>query len=100
MAGKPVTEQIGDIFVSETSLTMKLLPSNKEKSKPISWFSKGCVTNVHLAAKDIAALAGKLGGRTSVRGLTVMTDLGSVGTDLDKTGLGRAVEKAGFEIIR
>lgn len=93
-------EQVGDLFVTERAVTVKLLPSKKSGSRPIRWFSGGCVTNVHTAAKDIAYLVGKLQGRsTVVKGLTVMTDRG-IKTDLDKTGLGRAVEKAGFLVIR
>lgn len=93
-------EEVGDLFVTETSVTVKLLPSKKEGSKAIRWFSKGAVTNVRSAAKDIAVLVGKLQGRSRlVRGLTVMTDQGTQ-YDTAKTGLHEAIKKAGFEVLR
>ena len=90
-------EEVGDLFVTENQVTLKLLPSKTIGSKPIRWFSNGVVTNVHVAAKDIKALVGKVRRRTSiVRGLTMMTDRG-MRYDLSKTGLPEAVSKAGFE---
>lgn len=100
MPGKSRVEEVGDLFVTERAVTVKLMPSKKSGSRPIRWFSGGQVSNVRIAAKDIAYLVGKLQGRSRVvRGLTVMTDQG-LSMDLDKTGLGAAVEKAGFSIIR
>lgn len=100
MAEKSLIEEVGDLFVSQTHVMVKLMPSKKEASRPISWFSKGSVTNVRSAAKDIAHLVGKLQGRSRVvRGLTVMTSLGEGGAALDKTGLPEAVEKAGFNLL-
>ncbi len=100
MPGKSKVEEVGDLFVTESAVTVKLLPSKKSGSRPIRWFSQGCVTNVRTAAKDIAYLVGKLQGRSRiVRGLTVMTDQGA-GTDLEKTGLTQAVQKAGFTVLR
>ncbi|MBI5630453.1 MAG: hypothetical protein HY921_06175 [Elusimicrobia bacterium] len=91
---------MGDLFVTESSVTVKLLPSKKSGSRLIRWFAQGQVTNVRSAAKDIAYLIGKLQGRSRVvRSLTVMTHMGA-GTDLVKTGLARAVAQAGFEILR
>lgn len=91
--------EVGDLFVTESSLTLKLLPSRKSGTLPIRWFSNGCVTNVKIAAKDIQILVGKLKGKTrSVRALTVMTSQGR-DTDLVKTRLTEAVAKAGFEVI-
>ena len=100
MPGKRVVEEVGDLFVTETMVTVKLLPSKKSGSRPIRWFSGGRVVNVHSAAKDIAYLVGRLRGRSRVvKGLTVMTD-GGLSVDLDKTGLPEAVEKAGFFVLR
>ena len=100
MPDKSVVEEVGDLFITDTSVTLKLMPSKKSGTRAIRWFSKGYVTNVRSAAKDIAYLVGKVQGRTRVvRGLTVMTDRGTVGTDLKKTGLHKAVEKAGFSVI-
>ena len=94
---KRQVEEVGDLFVTDTSLMVKLLPSKKMGSKPIRWFANGEVTNARVAAKDIAALVGKVRKKTSVvRGLTVMTDKG-LRFDLAKSGLPEAVEKAGFE---
>ena len=95
-----IMEEVGDLFVTETSVTIKLLPSKKSGSRPIRWFTGGNVTNVRTAAKDIAYLVGKLQGRSRiVRGLTVMTDRGA-GFDIAKTGLPEAVQKAGFSILK
>ena len=92
-------EEVGDLFVTQTSLMIKLLPSRKVGSKPISWFADGSVTNVRVAARDIALLIGKVRRKTSVvRGLTVMTDRG-LRFYLSKSGLNEAVEKAGFEML-
>ena len=100
MAARNRMEEVGDLFVTETSVTLKLLPSKKEGSRQISWFSDGCVTNVRSAAKDIATLAGKLTGRRRiVRGVTVVTDGGTM-RDLEGTGLTEAIEKAGLSVIR
>lgn len=100
MPGKARVEEVGDLFVTERAVTVKLMPSKKSGSRMIRWFSGGQVTNVRVAAKDIAYLVGKLQGRSRVvRGLTVMTDQG-VAMDLDKTGLSAAVERAGFSVIR
>jgi hypothetical protein len=91
--------EVGDLFVTESSLTLKLLPSRKSGTMQIRWFANGCVTNVKGAAKDIQVLVGKLTGkRRAVRSLTVMTDLGR-DTDLVKARLTEAVAKAGFEVI-
>lgn len=91
--------EVGDLFVTESSLTLKLLPSRKSGSMPIRWFSNGCVTNMKGAAKDIKVLVGKLKGKKKqVRTLTVMTAQGR-DTDLVKTRLTEAVSKAGFEVI-
>lgn len=91
--------EVGDLFVTESSLTLKLLPSRKSGSMPIRWFSNGRVLNVKGAAKDIQVLVGKLKGKTKqVRALTVMTSQGR-DTDLVKTRLTEAVSKAGFEVI-
>jgi hypothetical protein len=93
-------EEVGDLFVSESSVTVKLLPSKKQSSRTIRWFANGEVTNVKLAAKDIATLIGKLQGRGRVvKRLTVMTDRGTA-HDLTKTGLHEAVERAGFDVIK
>ena len=92
-------EEIGDLFVTGTSLMVKLLPSRKVGSKSIDWFSNGTVTNVRVAARDISALIGKVGRKaTVVRGLTVMTDRG-LRFDLGKSRLHEAVSEAGFEML-
>lgn len=99
MAGKKV-EEVADMFVTETAVTIKLIPSKRSGSRLIRWFSGGSVTNVRSAARDIAYLVGKLQGRSRVvKGLTVMTDRGPH-VDLDKTGLPKAVQKAGFVVLR
>ena len=92
--------EVGDLFVTETALTLKLLPSRKSGTLSIGWFAKDGVTNVRRAAKDIQYLVGKIQGRGSklVRGLTVTTDKGR-DTDLIRTRLTEAVRKAGFEVI-
>ena len=95
-----VQEEVGDLFVTETAVTVKLMPSKKSGTRPIRWFAGGRVINVRSAARDIAYLVGKLQGRSRVvRGLTVMTDLGLT-ADLDKTGLPQAIQKAGFSVLR
>ena len=85
MPDKSAREQeyeVGDLFVTETALTLKLMPSRKSGTVPIRWFAKGGVTNVRLAAKDIQVLVGKLrGSKLRVRGLNVTTDKG-LDTDL------------------
>ena len=92
-------EEVGDLFVTETSLTLKLLPSRKSGTVAIRWFDVEGVTNVRLAAKDISSLVGKLRGRGRVvRNLTVTTTKGR-DTDLNKTRLREAVTKAGFLVI-
>lgn len=95
------SEEVGDLFVTESAVTIKLLPSKKQGSHPIRWFSKGQVTNIRLAAKDIAYLVGKLQGRSrTVRGLTVNTDHANGKVQIEKTKLPRAIEQAGFEVLR
>ena len=100
MSEKSTNEyEIGDLFVSETALTLKLMPSRKSDTVPIRWFTKAGVTNLRRAAKDIQFLVGKLQGRKlSVRGLTVTTEKGR-DTDLVGTRLSEAVSKAGFEVL-
>ncbi len=91
--------EVGDLFVTESALTLKLLPSRKSGTLPIRWFSKSGVTNVRRAAKDIQILVGKIQGRKlMVRGLTVTTEKGR-DTDLVGTRLNEAVLKAGFDVI-
>ena len=92
-------EEVGDLFVTETSLTLKLLPSRKSGTVSIRWFAKDGVTNVRLAARDIQTLVGKTTGRGRVvRALTVVTEKGR-DTDLVKTRLSEAVQKAGFLVL-
>jgi hypothetical protein len=101
MPEKPQQEyEVGDLFVTETALTLKLMPSRKSGTVPIRWFAKqGGVTNVRRAAKDIQVLVGKIqGSRLMVRGLVVTTNLGR-DTDLVRTRLSEAVNKAGFKVI-
>lgn len=91
--------EVGDLFVTESALTLKLLPSRKSGTLNISWFDKDGVTNVRRAAKDIQILVGKIQGKSRVvRGLTVTTDKGR-DTDLKATRLGEAVRKAGFDVL-
>ena len=91
--------EVGDLFVTGTALTLKLLPSRKSATLPIRWFAKDGVTNVRRAAKDIQHLVGKLqGAKRVVRGLTVVTDRG-LETDLVRSRLVEAVSKAGFDVI-
>lgn len=92
--------EVGDLFVTEEALTLKLMPSRRSGTVPIRWFAKdGGVTNVHRAAKDIQFLVGKLRGRNrAVRGLVVTTDRGR-DTDLVATRLSEAVQKAGFDVL-
>ncbi len=101
MAGKRETQQeVGDLFVTETTLTLKLLPSKKMGTSRIKWFAGGNVTNATMAAKDIAALVGRLQGRSRVvKGVTVMTHHGAGGTDLEQSGLQDAVEAAGLTVL-
>lgn len=100
MADKKLMEEVGDLFVTEHAVTVKLMPSKKTGTHPIRWFKEGAVTNVKAAAKDIAYVVGKVqGNRRIVRRLTVMTD-GGLSVDLDKTGLTKAVMKAGFSILK
>ncbi len=99
MIDKNSQEEVGDLFVTETALTLKLMPSRKSATVAIRWFAKDGVTNVRTAAKDIQSLVGKLRGRGRVvRNLTVTTDRG-LDTDLGKTRLREAVKKAGFLVI-
>jgi len=98
MIDKNSQEEVGDLFVTETALTLKLMPSRKSATVAIRWFAKDGVTNVRTAAKDIQTLVGKLRGRLVVRALNVTTDRG-LDTDLGKTRLREAVKKAGFLVI-
>ncbi len=100
MPDKKLQEEVGDLFVTEHAVTVKLMPSKKTGTRPVRWFKDGKVTNVKAAAKDIAYVIGKVQGpRRIVKRLTVMTD-GGVTVDLDKTGLPKAVEKAGYSVLR
>ena len=93
---KTIQEEVGDLFVTESLLTVKLMPSKRSATKPIAWFIDGVVTNHRAAVKDIANLVGRLQGKSRVvRGLTLMTDRG-VNQNLNKTGLHDVVSKAGF----
>lgn len=97
--GRKEEEEVGDLFITESKMMLKLLPSNKSATQPIRWFENGVVKNHQTAAKDIAALVERLRGKTRVvRGLTLMTDRG-LRFDIAKSGLERAVEKAGFDVI-
>lgn len=92
-------EEVGDLFVTEGQLLLKILPSNKSAAKRIRWFSSGLVTDHGAAAQDIAALVARVQGRSKVvRGLTLMTTLG-MRLNLDKSGLRKAVSKAGYRIL-
>ncbi|MBI5201018.1 MAG: hypothetical protein HY925_05485 [Elusimicrobia bacterium] len=96
---KKSNQEVGDLFVTDTAIMVKLLPSRKVGTKPIRWFNNGTVTNARSAAKDISALIGKVRRKSSVvRGLTVMTDRG-LRFDLSESGLPEAVEKAGFDVL-
>ena len=89
-------EEVGDLFVTENLLTIKLLPSRKSASKPIRWFVDGQVSDNQAAARDIAAVVERLQGKSRVvRGLTLMTDQGTH-ADIGSTGLHRAVKRAGL----
>lgn len=92
-------EEVGDLFVTESSITIKLMPSKKSGSMPIRWFVDGEVKDHRAAARDISSLVSRLQGkRKVVRGLTLMTDKGTM-TDVTGTGLQEAVEKAGLEAL-
>ena len=96
---KKSNQEVGDLFVTDTAIMVKLLPSRKIGSKPIRWFANGVVSNARSAAKDISTLIGKVRRKSSVvRGLTVMTDRG-LRFDLSESGLPEAVEKAGFDVL-
>ncbi len=96
---KKGNQEVGDLFVTETSIMVKLLPSRNVGSKMIRWFNNGSVTNARNAAKDISTLIGKVRRKSSVvRGLTVMTDRG-LRFDLSESGLPEAVAKAGFDVL-
>ena len=61
--------EVGDLFVTETALTLKLMPSRKSGTVPIRWFAKeGGVTNVRRAIKATE------GAGLSVAGVEVATD--------------------------
>ena len=99
MARKP-QEEVGDLFVTERELLLKLLPSQKTASRRIGWFDRGIVTDHAEAAADVAAVVAKARGKSRVvRGLTLMTHHGPR-FDLDRSGLARVVQKAGFSVIR
>ena len=90
-------EEVGDLFVTESSMTVKLLPSKKTASRSIRWFVDGAVIDNHKASKEIFAMVSRLQGkRRVVRGLTLMTDKGAE-QDLMETGLPEAVSKAGYK---
>jgi len=92
-------EEVGDLFVTEGRILLKLLPSKKSAARPIRWFSKGLVTDHRGAVQDISRLVDRLRRPSSVvRGLTLMTDRG-LGFDLEKSGLARAVQRAGFRLL-
>lgn len=89
-------EEVGDLFVTDNLITIKLLPSRKSASKSIDWFENGQVVDHSTAAKDIATVVSRLLGKNRVvRGLTIMTEKGTQ-QDLSRTGLLRVVSKAGF----
>jgi len=93
---KSKQEEVGDLFVTDSLLTVKLLPSKRSASKTIAWFADGAVTDHRAAAQDIAKVVARLQGKSRVvRSLTVMTDRGTT-QDLDGTGLPTAISKAGF----
>lgn len=96
---KPEEEEVGDLFVTEELLCLKLLPSDKRASKRIKWFVGGAVTDPAAAIEDISRLVDRTRGRSRVvRGLTLMTNHGK-DFDTAKSGLARAVAKAGFRIL-
>ena len=96
---RTMSEEVGDLFVTETTLTVKLLPSKKSASRNIRWFAGGCVTDLRLAAKEISCLVGRVQGRGRVvRALTLATDRG-VSCDVEATRLPRAVQRAGFRVL-
>lgn len=96
---KSQEEEIGDLFVTESELTVKLHPSRKTKRKSISWFAGGSVKDRRSAVRDIQGLVERLRGKTRVvRGLIVSTDRGAL-FDLDDSGLGAVVAKAGFSLL-
>lgn len=91
-----IQEEVGDLFVTDRLMTIKLLPSKKSASKPIQWFEDGQVINHSAATRDIASVVGKLIGKNKVvRRLTIMTEKGTQ-QDLTSTGLLRVVSAAGF----
>ena len=45
MSDKNTQEEVGDLFVTETSLTLKLLPSRKSHTVAIRWFAEGRLVN-------------------------------------------------------
>lgn len=88
-------EEVGDLFVGEDRILLKLLPSHKEGSLRIDWFAGGSVTDAQAAAGDISELVKRTGGRSSVvRGLTVLTRQGR-----PHDTLARAVERAGYKLL-
>lgn len=92
-------EEVGDLFVTDRLMTVKLLPSKRSASKSIRWFEGGEVIDHQCAAKDIASIVNRISGKSRVvRGLTLMTDRGC-SQDLSETGLHEAVKKAGFTPI-
>jgi hypothetical protein len=94
---RPKQEEVGNLFVTENSMTVKLMPSKKVASKAIHWFHDGAVTDRRKAAREIQQFIGRLQGKSRVvRGLTLGTDKG-VDCDLMETGLIEVVSKAGFE---
>ena len=89
-------EEVGDLFVTEARMTVKLMPSKRSATKTIRWFVDGVVIDHRAAVKDISGLIKRIQGKSrTVRGLTLMTDRGC-DTDLTQTGLLEAVSKAGF----
>lgn len=95
--GRKQQEEVGDLFVTESLMTVKLLPSKKSGSKKIAWFTDGVVVNRRKAVREINALVNRLSGKSRVvRGLTLTTDKG-VDQDLSETGLLEVVSKAGFD---
>src|SRR5205807_2695399 len=64
-------QEVGDLFVTQELIVLKLLPSNRSASRRIRWFANGAVTDHAAAAQDIATLVERLIGRSHViRGLT------------------------------